>query len=125
MKPLNIAELLHQELRSSRTGESYSLSAVLTEHLEFKKLFVHHEIIPPGRRSSAPHTHSTREEMIFVLDGNPTAHEGTRTTRLRPGDFVGFRAGSDEPHFVENSTEVEAKVLIITTRSEGDRVAYE
>lgn len=120
----NFAELAHRELSSVKSGERFSLSAVLTDALGFKKIFVHHEVLPPGRRASAPHTHSSQEEMIFVLKGNPTAHIGDRATRLVPGDFIGFQPGTEKLHYVENSSTDEAELLVIASRDQGDHVHY-
>jgi hypothetical protein len=35
----------HRELRSARSGETFSLSALLSDLVGFKGVFVHHEII--------------------------------------------------------------------------------
>src|SRR4051812_21227998 len=93
IRKFNVRSLTHQELRSGRTGEAYSLSAVLTEDLGFKDIFVHHEIIPPGRRASGTHFHSRREELVFVLEGRVTAWCDGQELALEPGDFLGFPPG--------------------------------
>ena len=118
-----LSHLAHRELKS-RSGEAFSHSAVLTDILGFKDIFVHHEILPPGRHASSPHFHSHQEEMIVVLKGKPTVHLGSNQAQLEPGDFVGFRPGSKELHFLENKTQEEAHVLVISSRSGDDRVQY-
>jgi uncharacterized cupin superfamily protein len=80
----NINDLQHAQLISSSTGEMFSRSAVLTELLSCQKIFVHHEILPPGKRSSAPHCHTTQEEMIYVMEGYPLAHSGNESLKAMP-----------------------------------------
>ena len=120
-----ITEVPHEELLSAKSGESFSRSAVLTDLLRFKDIFVHHEILAPGKRASSPHRHSHQEEMIFVLQGNPTAHIGEKSIALSVGDFIGFTPSANDLHFVENTTLSEARFLVITPKSENDRVSYE
>jgi len=78
-KKQSVSELSHVKLQSKKTGEGFPLSAILSDPLGFKDIFVHHEIIPAGRRSSSPHAHSRREEMIYVLSGTVFAHSSNPT----------------------------------------------
>lgn len=119
-----VSDLPHKQLLSSKTGKLFSQSAVLTELSSFKKLFIHHEILAPGARTSSTHRHTDREEMIFVLEGAVTAYNGDDKVQLRPGDFIGFQAGSEKLHFVENSGEQEACFLVICSKEKGDHIHY-
>jgi uncharacterized cupin superfamily protein len=119
----SVAETPHQELRSL-SGEAFSLSAVLSEAVGFKDLFVHHEILPPGRRASGPHAHTHREEMIFVLEGFPVAHLGAKRLELKPGDYVGIAPGGEGLHFIENPSDGEVRLLVVASNPAGDQVRY-
>ena len=123
LKILNIKNLEHEELKSKTTGEKYSLSVGLSSIYEFKDLFIHHEIILPGRKASASHFHTKKEEMIFVLAGNPTIHEGDKIKRLGPGDFIGVKPLS-EAYYLENLTDFEVRVLMICSNPDEDVVCY-
>jgi uncharacterized cupin superfamily protein len=120
--PLNLSLLEHQELRSAKTGEKFSLSSTLSTLLGFKNLFIHHEIIPPGRRSSSPHWHTHREEMVLVLEGNPTVHHAGKSLSLKPMDFVGFPPGEENLHVVENRTDAEVRLLVIASNPPADEI---
>ena len=120
----NVTEIAHRELKSPTNGEQFSLSAVLSENLGFEKIFVHHEIIPSGRRSSAPHRHSAQEEMVFVLRGQPTVHLGSRTLPLKPGDFLGFHPTLEDLHFVENTGTEDAELLVIASKGSANDTVY-
>lgn len=121
MQVQNINNLAHVELGSSQ--EKFSWSAILTASLGFKDLFVHHEIIPPGRRSSSMHRHRLQEEMIVVLTGNPTAYTGKEKVILKPGDFVGFKPAEDF-HYIENDSLMNATVLVIGSCPLADEIEY-
>lgn len=115
MRKVNLAELSARELRSTTSGEIYSWSTDLTGAVGAQDVFIHHEMIPPGRRASGPHRHGS-EEMVFVIEGEPTAHYGSREQSLRAGDFALFPADADADHFIENRTEREVRLLVVLTR---------
>lgn len=119
----NIHELKHRQLASG-SGEIFSKSLVLTDLLKFKDLFVHHEILSPGKRVSSPHTHTAREEMVFVLTGFPTACVGDKRVPLKPGDFIGFLPNSLEPHCIENLSTEEVRFLVIGSNPVDDQILY-
>lgn len=123
MRALHLSELDHQQLRSKSGTEEYSLSGVVTDVLGLKDLFVHHEILKPGHRASAPHYHTHREEMIFVIEGTPTAHLGELRLRLSPGDFLAFPPGEAINHFVENESDATASFLVIASNPKEDQTA--
>jgi uncharacterized cupin superfamily protein len=121
----NINDLHHEQLISSKTGEIFSKSAVLTELFFCHKIFVHHEILSPMKRASAPHSHTIQEEMILVLDGLPTAHLGNQVIQLKPGDFIGFKPGTKELHYIENTTDKEVRFLVICSNQEDDKIVFD
>ena len=124
MNSKNLDDLLHQELASSKTGESYSKSAVLTDVFGFKDIFVHHEILSPGQKTSAPHAHTLREELVIVLNGSPTCHIGNKILLMNSGDFIGFEPGSSQLHYIENLTNESVRLLVICSNPKNDQITY-
>ena len=124
VKAYNINTLEHTELVSSTSGEVFSKSAILSELFAHRDIFVHHEIIPPGKRSSSAHTHTLREEMVFILQGSATVHFGDQILQLQPGDFIGFKPNSTELHFIENKTVEEVRLLVICSNPTNDQVVF-
>jgi uncharacterized cupin superfamily protein len=120
----SVDTVAHRELKSLRTGELYSHAAVISELIGMKNLFVHHEIIPPGRRASAPHIHSEQEEMIFVLEGTPIARFGDQAIQLNAGAFMGFKPGGPDAHFVENKSAEDVRLLVISPKRNADQVIF-
>lgn len=125
MNIINLKDLSHKDLISSKTGEMYSKSSVLTEQFGFQDIFVHHEILPQGTRSSSPHYHTFREEMIFVLYASPTCHLGHQVYQMKSGDCVGFTPGKSEPHYIENVTNELVKLLVICSNPKDDDTVYD
>lgn len=123
VEPINIENLEYLEMNTKT--EKLSHSAILTEKTDFQKLFVHHEIIPPGRRSSRPHFHSHTEEMFFVLEGKPSISYGEKTFQANPGDFIAFPPGERQLHCVINQTDKAVRVLGICGDSPLDQTHYE
>lgn len=119
--PVNLAKVKHLELTSSRTGEAHALSAVVSNMLGVaRSLFVHHDIIPPGRRASGRHFHTERDEVVIVLEGEVTyVHAGVRR-RARRGDAIGFPRGEDYAHAIENRSKKRAVVLVVANAAPGD-----
>ncbi len=118
MKVQRSAERRFRQLRSGKTGEQYSLSAVLSEATG--SLFVHQEILEPGRRSSAPHRHSQGEEMVYMLKGEAIAVEANEEILLKAGDTACFDPSLEQLHWIENRSPEPAEFLVIRPRHAHD-----
>lgn len=80
--------------------ERFSIGAPLGRGLRLNRLGIHHERLPPGRRTSYPHAESDEEEFIYVLEGYPEVWINGYLWKLEPGDSVGFSRGYRYlPHF--------------------------
>ncbi|RVT41955.1 cupin domain-containing protein [Sphingobium algorifonticola] len=82
------------------------------------------ETLMPGAVSALKHWHSAEDEMVYVLDGTVTVHEGERVTLLHPGDAAIFRAGDPVGHFLQNRSSAPTRCLIVGTRAPVDRITY-
>ncbi|MCR8548428.1 cupin domain-containing protein [Salipiger sp. P9] len=82
------------------------------------------EILAPGSRSSIRHWHATEDEMVYVLAGEVTVHEGDACYTLSPGEAATFRAGVPEGHCLENTSAAPVRYLVIGTRGLADVVTY-
>ena len=118
MKLISPPQFLHKQLTSAKTGENYSLSAVLSTALESKDFFIHHEILQPGRRASAPHTHADTEEIVIVIKGEATIYEGGTSVKGGPGALACFHAGGSNLHYVANESGSDIEMMVI---SKGQR----
>lgn len=105
--------------------ELLSIGAPLGRLLGLTRLAVHHERLPPGRRTSYAHAESAEEEFVFVLQGEPDAWVDGHLHRLKPGDAVAFPAGTGICHTFINNTDREVRLLVIGETSKPEnRIRY-
>jgi uncharacterized cupin superfamily protein len=105
--------------------ELMSIGAPLGRHFGLTRIGIHHERLPPGRRTSYPHAESHEEEFVTVLEGTPDAWLDGELHRLKPGDSVGFPAGTGQCHSFINNTETEVRLLVVGERPKPEnRIFY-
>lgn len=93
--------------------ELMSIGAPFARRLGLTKLGIHHERLPPGRRTSFPHAESAEEEFVYVIEGEPDVWLDGHLHRLKPGDAVAFPAGTGIAHSFLNNTAAEVRLLVI------------
>lgn len=86
----------------------------------FERLGIHHELVPPGRRTSWPHAEKKEEEFVYVIEGTPDVWLDGALHRLAPGDGVGFPAGTGQAHCFLNNTDIPVRLLVVGERSRDD-----
>jgi uncharacterized cupin superfamily protein len=107
------------------SSELLSQGAPLGKFFGFERLGIHHELLKPGRRTSWPHAESTEDEFAYVLEGNVDVWIDGHLYALKPGDCVGFKAGTGIAHTFINRSKENASLLIVGDRSrEDDKVFY-
>jgi len=105
--------------------ELMSIGAPLGHVLGLTRLGIHHERLPPGRRTSYPHAESAEEEFVYVLEGTPDAWIDGTLHRLAPGDAVAFPAGTAICHSFLNNTAAEVRLLVVGERNKPEnRIHY-
>jgi uncharacterized cupin superfamily protein len=81
-------------------------------------------ILPPGSRSSVKHWHATQDELIYVLAGKVTLHEGDAKTEMTEGHWATFKAGDPVGHCFVNESDGEVRLMVMGTRNGSDVVTY-
>lgn len=105
--------------------ELMSIGAPFGGAFGLTKLGIHHERLPPGRRTSFPHAESAEDEFVYVIEGEPDVWLDGHLHRLKPGDAVGFPAGTGIAHTFLNNTEAEVHLLVVGERSKAEnRIVY-
>jgi uncharacterized cupin superfamily protein len=105
--------------------ELMSIGARFGRHFGLTRLGINHERLLPGRRTSYPHAESAEEEFVYVIAGTPDVWLDGVLHRLRPGDAVGFPAGTGICHSFLNNTAGEVRLLVVgETRKPENRVFY-
>ena len=86
------------------SDERFAFGAAFSERFNLMRLGIHHERLPPGRRISWPHAEADEEEFVYVIEGTPDVWLDGHLRHLKPGDGVGFPAGTGIAHtFLNNS----------------------
>src|SRR5262245_36561202 len=63
--------LSEDDSRYPGSDELHSIGSPLGRATGLLRIGVHHELLPPGRRTSFPHAEKDEEEFVFVLEGAP------------------------------------------------------
>lgn len=106
-------------------GELMSIGSPFGRVFGFRRIGIHHEVLPPGRRTSWPHAESTEEEFVYVLEGHPDLWLDGHLHRLNPGDGVGFAPGTGIAHTVMNNTDTPVRLLVVGEHKRPDnKVVY-
>ncbi len=107
------------------SDESFAHGAAFSNHFNLMRLGVHHERLPPGRRTSWPHAEADEEEFVYVIEGAPDLWVDGNIRRLKPGDGVGFPAGTGVAHVFINNTDSDVRLLVVGEASrQRSRIDY-
>jgi uncharacterized cupin superfamily protein/RimJ/RimL family protein N-acetyltransferase len=111
--------------KTSNSDELLSIGSPFGKTFGFKRLGIHHELLPAGRRTSWPHAEKTEEEFVYVIEGIPDVWINGELYRLRPGDGVGFVPGTGVSHTFINNTDQPVRLLVVgDTNREDNKVFY-
>ncbi|WP_428945234.1 cupin domain-containing protein [Pantoea sp. FN060301] len=106
------------------SDELMAIGAPLGRSLGLTRLGIHHIRLLPGRRMSYPHAESAEEEFVYVLEGTPDAWINGEIHPLKPGDAVGFPAGTGLCHtFINNSSE-EARFMVVGEANKAENLIH-
>ena len=70
------------------------------------------------------HTHPTREEMIYIIDGAATLRLGNDELQVGAGDVIACPPGSDFPHQLINTGDTVLTYLVVSTMDYPDISQY-
>ena len=97
---------------------------MLTSALGLTQFGVNITELEPHSATSLRHWHSHEDEFIYVLDGEVTLVTGDGTQVLTRGMCVGFPAGVEDGHCIENRSASPATILEVGTRDDRDEGNY-
>ena len=80
--------------------------------------------LAPGAHSALRHAHTRQDELVYILEGEPTLVTDGHRTKLTPGMCAGFKAGTGNGHHLVNETARPVMYLEIGDRSAGDGATY-
>ena len=107
------------------SDELLSIGSPFGAHFGLKRLGIHHEILPKGRRTSWPHAESAEEEFVYVIEGSPEVWIDGELYNLGPGDAVGFPSGTGIAHTFINNSDADVRLLVVgEATKEENRIFY-
>ena len=95
----------------------------LGEFFGLKNFGVNLTKLAPGGESALMHAHTTQDEMIYVIEGQPTLVTESGEVLLSGGMCAGFPANGEAHHLV-NLSDRDVVYLEIGDRTEGDEARY-
>ena len=95
----------------------------LGDYFGLRNFGVNFTRLPPGSMSALMHSHSKQDELVYVLQGEPTLVKESVEIELKAGMCCGFPADGEAHHLV-NRTNQDILILEIGDRTEGDEVRY-
>jgi uncharacterized cupin superfamily protein len=104
--------------------ELHAIGSPFGRFFGLTRLGIHHEVLPPGRRTSYPHAEKTEEEFVYVIEGRVDAWIDGEVYALGPGDAVGFPAGTGISHTFINDSDQPARLLVVGERTRPDNQIY-
>ena len=97
VKPSNYPEPFASQMQGREKRPLGDLFGVTNFGVNLTKL-------APGAVSSLRHAHTTQDEFIYILEGQPTLHTDEGRSRLSPGMCAGFKAGTGNGHGLFKTT---------------------
>ena len=107
------------------SDEFLSIGSPFGRLLGLKRLGIHHELVPPGRRTSYPHAESDEEEFVYVIEGHPNVWIDGVLHKLNPGDGVAFPYGTGVAHTFINDSDADVRLLVVGEASKPtNKICY-
>lgn len=95
------------------TGEEMGYYAPFSRLFDFGRVAFHHQRLMPGCRTAPPHAERHEEEMVVVLEGQPTLWSDGHVMRLKRGHSAGWAPGTGHAHCLINDTSRPVRLLTI------------
>ncbi len=80
--------------------------------------------LAPGAASALRHAHTSQDEFVYILSGEPTLITDEGETQLSPGMCAGFKAGTGNGHHLVNRSDEDVLYMEIGDRGPGDAASY-
>ena len=121
----NLKKAASMEVRSRATGELFTVARRITDDTGIKDFSVSYEELLPGSRTSSPHFHSKKDEIYLVLSGSVSVYLNDKKEIINAGDYVVFKSGTRESHYLVNETKNKTELLMINSCPPDDIIEYQ
>jgi len=104
--------------------ELHSIGSPFSDSFGLDRIGVHHELLPPGRRTSYPHAEKIDDEFVYVLEGQPDVWIDGSLYRIGPGTGVGFPAGTGVSHTFINNSSNDVRLLVVGSKTTSESKTF-
>jgi uncharacterized cupin superfamily protein len=80
--------------------------------------------VPPGKAAFPYHTHTTNEEMIYVVAGRGILRLASEELEVTAGSIIACPPGAEFPHQLVNIGDQELRYLVVSTMDYPDLSEY-
>jgi uncharacterized cupin superfamily protein len=80
--------------------------------------------VPPGKAAFPYHTHTTNEEMIYIVAGQGILRLGKEELEVTAGTIIACPPGTEFPHQLVNIGDGELRYLVVSTMDYPDLSEY-
>lgn len=122
---IKLDDLDLKEMFSRSTGEPYTKYSLVSEVIGFTNLHISFEVLDINKRMSKPHYHTRKEEVFVILSGTVTVNENGVETIVGEGNCISFSPQKSAFHYIVNQSDSIAKILVVSSKDELDKVIYE
>lgn len=120
----HVSEIPSSQASYPDDAELMSIGTPLSRPLGLVRLGIHHELLPPGTRTSWPHCEEKEEEFCYVLEGHPDVWIDGQLYRLDPGDVVAFLPNTGIAHTIINNTSEPVRLVVVGENFADNRIFY-
>jgi uncharacterized cupin superfamily protein len=111
-----MVNFLHPEWDAERDQDGFRWRrAFLARRAGARQLGASLFSVPPGGATFPLHAHLHNEELLLVLAGRPTLLGRDDERELSEGEVVAFPAGPSGAHRIENRTDAEVRLVLVST----------
>ncbi len=111
-----MVNFLHPEWDAERDQDGFRWRrAFLARQAGARQLGASLFSVPPGGATFPLHAHLHNEELLLVLAGRPTLLGRDDERELAEGEVVAFPAGPSGAHRIENRTDAEVRLVLVST----------
>lgn len=93
-------------------------------HLGADKLGYSFYTVPPGKTAFPCHSHTSNEEMIYILEGVGTLRLGEEDVDVSNGTIIACPAGAELAHQLINTGTENLRYLVVSTMAFPDICEY-
>ena len=80
--------------------------------------------LPPSGKSSERHWHKVQDEFVYVIEGKITIVTAAGETPFPNGHSVGFSAGVEDGHMLENKSDLPATFMVVVGPRKDEVVTF-